>query len=328
MDDFISDVSFFTGNCYACRFCENGMECPKNFTDILEKFRTGCKEIIGNCTWNGKPFECCDAFLPLKTEFGLCFSTNSMHTSPTYGRRLIMNHKTGAGKLEFIATEDVSVHLHAPHEIPSLIEGDIKEKVLYGSVKEIIISVIEMVNDPTTIDVSINHRKCRFPWEMEDDDGQLKSFYKFYDHSICMLKCAEDIQRKYCDCIHHLMPVEGEAVLYKERRNCKCLPSCIEPEYNTIFSSAEAYHDEPGSLVSISMLDLPKQRFIRNIVGTNLDFVISVGGIVGLFFGASILSIIDVIYTICWRRNTIKTITNMRSKIRFGKETKRAKRET
>lgn len=129
--------------------------------------------------------------------------------SPMYGQRLIMNHKTGAGKLEFVATEDVSVHLHAPHEVPSLIEGDIKEKVLYGSVKEIIISVIEMVNDPTTTGVSINHRQCRFPWELESDDKP-KSVFKFYDHSICMIKCAEDIQRKYCNCIHHLMPVEGE----------------------------------------------------------------------------------------------------------------------
>lgn len=128
-----------------------------------------------------------------------------------YGRRLIMNHKTGAGKLHFTATEDVSIHLHAPHEVPSFIEGDIKEKVLYGSVKEIIISVIEMANDPTTIDVSINHRRCQFPWELEVDDRP-KSVYKYYDHSICMIRCAEDIQRKYCNCIHHLMPVEGEGI--------------------------------------------------------------------------------------------------------------------
>lgn len=128
-----------------------------------------------------------------------------------YGRRLIMNHKTGAGKLEFVATEDISVHLHAPHEVPSLIEGDIKEKVLYGSVKEIIISVIEMVNDPTTTDVSVNHRKCRFPWELEKEKHfQHKSVFRFYDHSICMIECAEEIQRKYCNCIHHLMPIEGE----------------------------------------------------------------------------------------------------------------------
>lgn len=129
-----------------------------------------------------------------------------------YGHRLIMNHKTGAGKLEFVATEDVSVHLHAPEYVPSLIEGDIKEKVLYGSVKEIIISVIEMVNDRTTADVSISHRQCRFPWEVVQDDGP-KSVFKFYDYSICMIKCAEDIQRKYCNCIHHLMPTEGEGIL-------------------------------------------------------------------------------------------------------------------
>lgn len=57
------------------------VDCPTNFTDILDKYRTKCSAMLFNCTWNGRPLECCDAFLPLATEFGVCFAINSMHTT-------------------------------------------------------------------------------------------------------------------------------------------------------------------------------------------------------------------------------------------------------
>lgn len=56
------------------------VDCPTNFTDILNKYRTKCSAMLFNCTWNGRPLECCEAFLPVATEFGVCFAINSMHT--------------------------------------------------------------------------------------------------------------------------------------------------------------------------------------------------------------------------------------------------------
>lgn len=63
---------------------ENGgatMDCSTNVTDILDKYRTKCAAMLFNCTWNGQPLECCGAFLPMETEFGICFAINSMHTT-------------------------------------------------------------------------------------------------------------------------------------------------------------------------------------------------------------------------------------------------------
>lgn len=75
------------------------------------------------------------------------------------------------------------------------------------------------------------------------------------------------------------------------------------------------YHDESGSIVTISMIDLPKLRHRRTVAKSNLDFIsihfclfaglyqfkilyylVSIGGICGLFFGISFISIIDFIY--------------------------------
>ena len=37
LDDLISDIAFFIGNCYACQYCSSELVCPKNLTDILVK---------------------------------------------------------------------------------------------------------------------------------------------------------------------------------------------------------------------------------------------------------------------------------------------------
>lgn len=66
---------------------------------------------------------------------------------PMYGHRLISNRFTGPGILSFVTHEDVQVHVHASNELPYDIESVIKEDVFYGSSKEMIIKVIDLVND-------------------------------------------------------------------------------------------------------------------------------------------------------------------------------------
>lgn len=47
---------------------------------IGKQIRAVCSDLIGNCYWNSEPFECCDQFLPITTENGVCFIINSLHT--------------------------------------------------------------------------------------------------------------------------------------------------------------------------------------------------------------------------------------------------------
>lgn len=63
--------------------------------------------------------------------------------------------------------------------------------------------------------------------------------------------------------------------------------------------------------VHIALIELPTQRYIRRVTKTPLDLLISVGGIVGLFFNASFVRLIEVIFLIkeynwngLWNRNT------------------------
>lgn len=47
---------------------------------------------------------------------------------------------------------------------------------------------------------------------------------------------------------------------------------------------------------SIRLVDLPTQRYRRQRNKDTVDFVVAIGGIMGLFLGASILSLVEFIY--------------------------------
>lgn len=138
------------------------------------------------------------------TSFDCKSNNNYCCCSPHRGRRLIINRETGPGSLSFTAHEDIQVHIHASNEVPYTSEGGIKETVYYGSVKEVILSITEMVNDASVEDIKIQNRRCRFPWELPIT--QIPHHYNYYSHSTCMTECSIAIQIKYCNCTHHLMP--------------------------------------------------------------------------------------------------------------------------
>lgn len=111
---------------------------------------------------------------------------------------------SGPGTLSFITHEDIQVHVHAANEIPYGIESDLKENIYYGSKKEIIIKVIDMVNDNSVKDIAVENRKCRFSWERVNIPYPL--LYNQYSYSTCSIECLMDIQLELCNCTHHLMP--------------------------------------------------------------------------------------------------------------------------
>lgn len=106
------------------------------------------------------------------------------------------------------------------------------------------------------------------------------------------------------------------------RKLCSnCISSCEEYEYKIIYNSNEEMGNEEGTDITISMIALPTYRYFRRIVRTDVDFIISIGehsnlnsyfrtikfififlftlstgGIFGLFFGTSFISILEFFY--------------------------------
>lgn len=207
-DDFIADITFFNGVCYSCKTCHSRSFDCSNLTTITSTFRSECRNLLLDCHWNGRPFDCCQGFIGLSTEFGTCYTINSLHTG--HRMELISNRIVGAGRLELFVQEDVELYLHSSQDVPSKsINRNLHETILWGTRKEIFYNVLEIVNDENVeIESPYEQRRCRFPWETLTDDMHL------YSYSTCMALCNFNIQMKVCNCVHHLMPMtEKQSVL-------------------------------------------------------------------------------------------------------------------
>ncbi|KAJ3649088.1 hypothetical protein Zmor_020850 [Zophobas morio] len=325
IQQFIADLIFFTGSCYSCHTpCTT---CEKlNFAETVQKFRKKCSQLLSRCKWNEISFDCCEKFLPLETEYGVCFSFNSLHTKKPARREddffFYSNRKTGPGELFVETIEDVRLYFHAREDVPFInSDPDQRKDVMLGETYNISINVIEIENDENVRLLPFDKRKCRFPEEKPDD----LIVHDFYSYSTCVVQCHANAHIDLCNCTHHLMPVmnrgkycdiEGLNCLTdnfetvnrlhakgfdKPGLVCDCLPSCIEPEYK-IVSDTKGVKSSRGE-ISIKLQSLPSSRFKRIVVRTTMDLVVSIGGTAGLFIGASILSIVETLYLLCLRRN-------------------------
>lgn len=268
IDDFLTEVSYFTGACYTCELCQKDVACPRNLTEIVAKFRASCSELLTNCSWNGEKFNCCDGFLPLPTENGICFTMNSAFTKSKHSQELFFHRQNGVGRLRMMVTEDVQLFVHQPNDVPNAYcDHDLRDTVLWGSTKDVIIKVIEKPEDDTGSIVPISNKECRFAWETEQH-----TLFNRYSLSTCQTNCYNAAQIKFCNCTHHLMPrllehhtpacdfkgltclTENFMNISAARKNCThCIPACDEFEYKIIYSSNEEMGNEDGTELTVAI---------------------------------------------------------------------------
>uniref|UniRef100_A0A182RPJ1 Amiloride-sensitive sodium channel n=1 Tax=Anopheles funestus TaxID=62324 RepID=A0A182RPJ1_ANOFN len=330
LDSLIIDIAFYGGTCYSCEQCHLNagsysalVDCAalRNFTEIVRRHRVPCEELLTDCYWQKKSLDCCRFFRPLDTEFGRCFSVNAANVGimSRVPPKLVSNRATGPGWLEFRVLEDVQLYLHDEFSIPhSYVDRSLRETVLWGTRKEIVVRVIEMENKDTVHELPIWRRNCRFPWETVNEAHQL---YRYYSFSACSIECFWKTQLEICNCTHHLMPqtlttteyetqicsfegltclTENSVDIARARKQCPCLSSCVEPEHFVVHKSDDffAETEEDEGRVTVRLLSLPYERFVRNIAKTEMDLFMALGGLIGLFYGMSLLTTIDFLINI------------------------------
>lgn len=323
LDEIIKELVFFRGlSFYTLQICGPNSppndECiTNNFSIYTDLVRSKCDEIITECKWNDKPFECCKYFHVMDTELGPCYSINSKQTK--LGKDapylpMISNRKTGPGTLRLKIIGNVNIYTLGEQEVPSLttLTTEILQVTPHISFRRFFV-INEIENQPEVKDVSIEQRNCRF---MEESDLEV---YSYYSYSACSVQCRKDAQLKICNCSHHLIPnslkekhcdINGLECLNRNYNDlavlkakwadrsglvCSCLPSCTEIELSVVKDEKVGIQDE-FAIVDISLERLPSERYKRKVVRGKLDLVVSMGGTTALFLGASILSFVEIFY--------------------------------
>lgn len=322
---YVDEIAFFEGTCFSCLSdcATEDAVCSSNFEKIVSDHRTTCENFFSFCKWNTMPELCCKIFRPVQTEFGTCYTFNNNHVTEKAQFRSTMT-TLNPDVLEINAFQDYEAFLHSSDDIPFWnMEYDRRITVPVGSEAHMIFSIVEIVNEPEVSMTSPEVRRCRFSDEVPPEFLS----YKFYSYSVCITECRFAAQLALCNCTHHLSPpeykdricdIEGLKCLTRNHDTlrsmmipdgnvsgieCDCLPSCTEPDYNIVSNKL----DEPvGQVISsIAWFTLgarPHQRITRQVTRTPLDLVVAMGNCIGLFFGGSILSIIEIVYYLCFRK--------------------------
>ncbi|XP_050532301.1 sodium channel protein Nach-like isoform X1 [Daktulosphaira vitifoliae] len=342
LDEIVREIAYFKGMCYYIKeFCLTGQYyCPTaNFRELALSMRSTCEEVFLNCTWSGvRNFNCCKHFIPTETELGICYTLTMANESPDSDDYINMysNRLTGPSDIYIKLSAASQVYIHSSVDVPyyNTIATDILHAVP-GIYKQYKITIKDIANEDEVQFVGVHQRKCRFPWE------NYLSVSNTYSYSSCIVHCRRQKQMEMCNCTSHLMPNSKESehcdirglmclnqyyaelsVLKKKNSarvglECHCVPSCVETEVDVITVETFTMSDNE-SIIQLMLDQLPQERLKRNVIRGRLDILVSLGGSVALFVGASILSFLEIIYYFFLRMRNVRiesSLTKMSKKL-------------
>ncbi|XP_039750789.1 sodium channel protein Nach-like [Pararge aegeria] len=318
---FYKDVSYWNVRyCKVCKVCKLNVSCKQDFEHDVMEIRRDCPELLTDCWWGGKHYKCCDIFKPMATEYGECYVFNSAIVGNTSIRTV--NRKIGLPDLIFTAVKTVHVKIHAPEDMVAVTLENILPKsseIALVTNFEAILKVVQTVNDATVLSLPPSLRGCLFKKERPELPGWP---FKEFTYSACLLYCRVLAQTSFCNCTHHFLShifgspacdILGLNCLdnNKERivnYDCNCPMACDETQYSAVHKFSNRVKQTPemlkrGSRARIRLAHLPSLRVRRLAIKDTLGLVVDIGGVGGVFFGASLLSVIELVYLFCIRRN-------------------------
>uniref|UniRef100_A0A1I8QDI5 Uncharacterized protein n=2 Tax=Stomoxys calcitrans TaxID=35570 RepID=A0A1I8QDI5_STOCA len=172
------------------------------------------------------------------------------------------------------------------------------------------VNVIEYQNNADVKAEPVKQRSCKFPEERDPGSPWHYSYsscmsYLGIQFEIKMCNCTlftspEIFKSQYCDIMG--MDCIAKAFIVKlvnqySVDNDACCPSCVEAKIINVgvITNAEAS-------LEVNVINVPSERYKRVVTKNSLDLVVAVGGVIGLFAGASILNLFEIVYVLLRRK--------------------------
>ncbi|KAG5679881.1 hypothetical protein PVAND_009418 [Polypedilum vanderplanki] len=212
---------------------------------------------------------------------------------------------------DFIRARFQKIIIHSPELLPTFMDLKMITDVPQSINIEIIAENIK--TEESLRSQKPEDRECYF-----EDERQLK-YFKIYTQKYCEMECIMDHLFNVCKC----QMIDS---IYKERKpfclainencinterakisqqenniktNCTCLPLCNMLTYHVKYNQIK--NEDNESIITVTMNGEDFILFRRYQQFTFSDIVSYVGGLLGLFAGISLLSIIEIFYFITIR---------------------------
>ncbi|XP_030376327.1 pickpocket protein 28 [Scaptodrosophila lebanonensis] len=311
-------------SCEHYETCEQCAKCQKkNYRDFLTRFGANCSDMFIECTLAGSTFDCCKYFLPLTTPYGRCFLLNSLQNNQRNSKHWLptmLDPGSQKAIMQLLTYRSIYVSLMDEEDLPHTALSGVGVSISApGQQKTIQFYLEAMDNDDDVRNIPGEVRKCYFPDELLPG-----SVYKAYSFSSCISDCARLIQLELCNCTsytfnpfndsrfpdcdmdgylcledHSMVKPDAKFLmqLKSPKLSCSCLPSCNEVDKRMVYESVSSYNlSSQARNITLSMPIWPTDQYRRQALRTRLDVVVTMGGMLGLFLGASILSGIEFVY--------------------------------
>ncbi|XP_055599892.1 sodium channel protein Nach isoform X2 [Uranotaenia lowii] len=273
-----------------------------------------CTKVFEDVKYLGISYPCEKFFRLFGTEMGLCFVANSIYSYNMKYENLPLKYTARDERRIFeFKYKDIDVlsytlYLHSPDELPyASMYNEMLRKA--GAAIYVPVDTMEVYNKPDIRDQPMAQRECRFPFENITN-------YLPYSFTNCALVTRIETEFEMCNCTNPAFPkeyssrycnFEGLACIFQDEvsfrtkqkliRDKTCIKSCLEMEINLLgISIDEMKNNSEFGHVVLEVLNLPTSRYERSVARTSLDFIVSLGGVGGLFFGISLLSIVEIVY--------------------------------
>ncbi|XP_072748576.1 pickpocket protein 19-like [Anoplolepis gracilipes] len=296
-----------------------------NITEVLHEVMPSCDQLLSTCWWRNADRNCCEIFEVQKTEYGFCYSFNSEMavTSPTDPTESRPRRASGYGEWSGVK---VTIHLGNITKPP--------DSEMIGGVVVIINGPRVWPNSGTMIpsgsltSLSLECVSGHATQRVLELDRQRQSCWYdktgMYNQETCLSLCKRNYVIEYCGCnpsfffpatAHRDCTIEDFICLldYNDLFNdyivyfgdeiprsissmiCKCSPECDYYVCNAQFSNVPQHNMNDISL-DVHYKGQTSFRYKTDIVFTQMDLLVSFGGIIGLFLGGSLLSAVELVY--------------------------------
>ncbi|XP_070498708.1 uncharacterized protein [Chironomus tepperi] len=227
-----------------------------------------------------------------------------------------MNLETSFNDLDsyFIVPQCYSLHFLIIHPANQLPLDEHTEIITKGISYEIQVMPEIIKADDSLRMVPLKTRKCYF-----ENERKLR-YFKIYTPKNCELECLAHIIYDTCTCVpynlvrnstmevcdaytttqclttfNRLIDFKSYDYLYDKHSVCNCWPSCNQLKYSYEVHRYELKNDNSTAVI-LKWKDGDYWATIRHQQFKLVDFASYVGGILGLFAGISVLSIVELIY--------------------------------
>ncbi|XP_017785353.1 PREDICTED: sodium channel protein Nach-like [Nicrophorus vespilloides] len=303
------------------------------------------------CKWKGDIRRCAVLFKRSLTVFGFCCSFNYLalddektnHISPQRisqcnfksALNILINVRPSNYGAYDMKTYGVNVFVHHPFEY---VEWS-TEFVLLPQSTTNFVSVtpqITYVSDDL-VDVHPKDRNCLMSYERKLDK------FRLYTRRNCMTQCRMDVVRRRCGCYPFYYNFLNDDFLHAMPRvyhhtYCDCPENCEYTTYNMQYSGGGISKNKDIALTTVGNgISIENQTSLRVFFG-NIVFIKNnhtrefeffsilalLGGLLGLFNGISILSLVEIMYWFVVRlflqmKNARKEDTKLKKQKKDGK---------